>query len=176
MGLITPAESGRKSKNLCILTKVRGIVNGIEMNCILDSKVETSSISPNMIKRNTIKCKKEQAAMKQADGSLVYIKFTEPLSVVVNGKKGILSLAVMPSQDCDARFGLDFLEIGDHAPQVFDYLWDSADCVSAEPVAKQINDDFLLAKKLETERDEQSCDAIITNMQDLKITPPQRKL
>ena len=92
------------------LLKMSGSIAGIEFDCVLDTGATVSVISEKVAKQNKIKCKREQATIRLANGSLTYAKFTEPLPVVIQGRYCMLSFVVMPNEGIDVIIGLDWLE------------------------------------------------------------------
>ena len=89
---------------------VKGLVDGHELNCILDTGATTSVISENISKRLCIAIDEKETKVKLANGGTVTGKFTKKVPVIINGRYSEISFVIMPNNDIEVLLGLDWLK------------------------------------------------------------------
>ena len=91
------------------LLKMNGIINRIELVCVLDTGAAISVLSERAAKRHKVRIKNEQEAVRSANGSLTYASYTQPLSVIIQGRHCMVSFVVIPN-DIDVIMGMDWMD------------------------------------------------------------------
>ena len=90
------------------MLQVRAKVDGIELNCILDTGATTSIISNKTVLKLGLEVYQDVVMIKLANGSLAKGYRTKPVPLAIKDRDSEQSFIVMPLDDIDVIIGLDW--------------------------------------------------------------------
>ena len=107
--VFTISYDSQEAKNENSLQSIKGYVNGVQLDLVLDTGATTSVISKRVVDKHNYKIIPSDITIKLADGSKSkYIGTTESLAVETHGRICNISFVILPIESIQVLLGLDW--------------------------------------------------------------------